>query len=241
MSKKIFSESEVTTIIKRASEIQEREMPSYASGITMEELQRIANECGIGEAALMAAMTQPEQDTKTSFLNLVEVHERVFDGEVDMSRLDEVVEALGDGVRVNTMQTLGRTVKAQVVSGTVFGTLELTARNGRTKLRFRQTPFVAYFAGLHLPLILSVVAMANLFAFKMWAAGLAALIALLGVGFTLFYMFANMGKKKARTLVEKMSNRVSDLITEQQQKSQSLTSSPTSVEKDVEQRLSQGS
>lgn len=214
--KKIYSESEVSRILQKAVEIQEKESGTgYASGVTLEELQRIAQECGIEASALQTALVQPEEETKASFFNFVETHERVFEGELDLSRTDEVIEAFGDKVKAQGMITIGRTVRIQVISGAVFGTLELTSRNGRTKLKFRQTPFIAYFAGLHLPLILSIVAGSSLMASGRVLMGLASLIGILGIGMLLFTTIANGGKRKARVLVDQLSDRIGEMIGDQ--------------------------
>jgi hypothetical protein len=238
--KKIYSETEVSSILKKAVEIQEKDTTTaYASGITLEELQRIARECGIEESALSAALIQPEEETKSSFLNFVETHERVFEGELDFSRTDEVVEALGD-VKIQNVQTFGRTMRAQVMSGSIFGTMEITARNGRTKLKFRQTPFVAYFAGLHLPLILSFVSVAALAGKGQLLAGLGLMIAFLVLGLALFSTIANVGKKKARTLVDKLSEQVGNLIAEQQVSNpEAKTTQPESDAAELQQRIGQ--
>lgn len=216
MSNKIFSETEVSRLLQRAAEIQEKDSTtSYTPGVTFEELQRIATECGISLDALEKAMIQPEQETKLSFLNLVETHERVFEGEIDFDNLDEVMESLGENVRFQTVQQFGRSIKAQVSSGTVFGRLELSARNGRTKLRFRQIPFIAYFAGLHAPLIASFVVGMNFLARGYLVPGLASLVGLLAFGLLLFTYLAKVGKKKARTFVDRMSDQITESLANQ--------------------------
>lgn len=240
--KKIYSESEVSPILLKAAEIQERDnATNYTSGVTLDELQRIARELGISDAALQAALTQPAEETKSSFLNLIEEQERVFDGELDMDRLDEVVEVLGEGVRLQVMPHVGRTLKAQVSAfgSGVFGTLEIVSRNGRTKLKFRQTPFVAYFAGLHIPLILSIVGAANFMAHGMVLAGLLSMLGLLAIGFSLFYFIAQGGKKKARKLVDKMADRLGGLIAEHQSALPNLGNAKA-VEQELPDRLNQG-
>ncbi|MEQ1823103.1 MAG: hypothetical protein ABL949_11375 [Fimbriimonadaceae bacterium] len=213
MPKQIYSESEISKILQTAAKIQEQESASaYSPGVTFEELQRIAAECGISEDALKLALTQPEQKSEESFMNLVETHERVFDGELDLDRLDEVVEALGPNVKLQFSQQLGRSMKARLTSGTVFGDLEISSRNGRTKLRFRQTPFVAYFAGLHGPLILSFVIGAGMMGKGYVWPGLMTVIALLTVGGLIFRTLAQGGKKKARKLVDEVSVAIQNCI-----------------------------
>lgn len=213
MPKQIYSESEISQILQTAAKLQEQETASgYAPGVTFDELQRIAAECGISEEALRMALVQPEQKSEESFLNLVETQERVFDGELDFDRLDEIVDALGPNVKLQFSQQLGRSMRARVTSGTVFGDMELSSRNGRTKLRFRQTPFVAYFAGLHGPLILSFVVGANMIARGLVWPGLIALIGLLTIGGFVFRMLAEGGKKKARKLMDVVSTAIQNCI-----------------------------
>lgn len=216
MNKKIYSESEVSKLLQRAAEIQEKETTAgYTPGVTLDELQRIAQECGISLAALDQALIQPESESKSSFLNLVETQERVFEGELDFTSLDDVIEALGDNVKIQTVQQFGRSIKAQVSSGTVFGRLELSAKNGRTKLKFRQIPFIAYFAGLHAPLILSFVLGMNFLARGHIVPGLAALFGLLAFGLLLFSFLAKQGKIKARELVDRLADQIGNTLAAQ--------------------------
>jgi hypothetical protein len=213
---KIFSETEAAKIIERASHIQERmeNTVDTAPGITLEELRKIALECGLTPEAFERALIEPEDKTKTSFLNLVEETERVFDGEIDTDSLGELLDELSRNARFVTQASVGKMQRFQVSKGLVFGQLGISSRKGRTKITFKQTPFYAYFIGLHMPLILSIALGASLFAKGNTSIGLATILGLLSFGVFAFSMLAKTGKKKAREFVDDISEKVSHFLTD---------------------------
>lgn len=207
----LFSEQEASQILDRAVRLQELGSPTYTPGVTFDELKRIASEVGISEDILRQAIHQPKDNSRPHFFALAETFERVFEGELDRDRMDEVVEALREHVRVNGAP-LGKSLQLQLNKGVVFGRAELGSRNGRTRLKFTQVPFVAYFAGLHGPLILGVVAGANMMAQGLTAPGLAVLLGVPLLGLAAFAKMAVIGRRKAREMFEAVSRDIQGIL-----------------------------
>lgn len=219
---RIFSESEAAELIQRAAKLQERlaNNEQTSLGVTLDELKKMAEDCGLDPSLIDQALVEPEDHSKASFLNLAEEHERVFEGELDANNMADVIESLASFVKLTPMIAIGKTQRFQVSNFNVFGQLGLSSRNGRTKLTFKQIPFMAYFVGLHVPLILSLVIGINLIASGHVIPGFATMFGLLGFGVFLFVRLAKLGKRKARELVEAMTTHISQALGQTNPKSE---------------------
>lgn len=202
----VFSEKEASEILQQAARLQEQGGESgYTPGVTWDELVRIATEAGIDKDYLQKALDTPaEAERKHSLFNLIEEQDKVLEGELDTEGLGELMDQVRELVKLQRAQTFGKTIEAQAAKGSVFGTLKVSSKRGRTRISFRQVPFVAYFAGLHAPLILSFIsAMAMGISGNVLGAILVPL-ALLLAGGTVFALVANAGKRKAREIFAKI-------------------------------------
>jgi hypothetical protein len=210
----IYSEAEAAKILEKAARLQERLDPANGStpGVTLDELKRMAQECGISVAAVEQALIAPEDKTRSGFMNLSEEQERVFEGELDENNMADVIDSVMPVAKMAPILTMGKTYRFQVSSGMIFGQLTLSSRNGRTRLTFRQVPFIAYFVGMHLPLILSIVGGASFLAHGRIVLGLSVLFGLLAIGMFLFTTLAKVGKRKARELVDRMSENIAESL-----------------------------
>lgn len=235
MPEQLFSEKEASEILQRAARIQEGSSDAeYAPGVTLAELTRIANEAGIDIKCLQAALSGTNKtESKTSFFNLAEEHETVINGEIDSDSMGEVLDALREKFSVSQLQIVGKSVQAQVGKGSVFGTLKLSSRRGRTRVSFKQIPFVAYFAGLHVPIILSIPLALGLAANHHPLPAILAPLGLLALGGTIFWKVAISGRRKARELFDMLGQELTLAMHQQQE--------PAKVEEseNLQQRLDQ--
>ncbi len=201
-----FSEEEATALIQQAAELQSRLGGVLRpDGLTLTELKRIAEDTGIDPSFIDKALSTPKAKTSRSNGGLSE--EFIFESAGALT--DEDKSALVDfvrerGIKLQNASSLGTTIQAQIAKKLLFGPLMIQSRNNRTKLSLKQVPFVAYFAGLHLPLILSI-SLGIPMSIKLgWICGLLSLMLLmLGVG--LFTALAKKGRAQARTFFEELS------------------------------------
>ena len=199
---RVFSEKEAAEILQRAARFQESSSGgSYAAGITLNELQKIAFEAGIDEANVRKALDRPSQ-TKTSLLNLVEETERVIDGEMTPEAMDAFAEVISKYGRLQQVSQVGRSFSGIVNGGVLYAKVELHSRNGRTRLKVKSMPLMAYLIGLHAPLIVGLCAGVGLMGSHMVALGLAVMSMLLLVGFLAFTYLAKGSITKSRKLAD---------------------------------------
>ena len=202
----MFSEKEASEVLQRAARLQEQGGGGdYTPGVTYDELVRIAAEAGINPEFLKRALEAPAgSGPKQSLFNLVEEQERVLDGELDTDGLGDLLDQVRDIVRLNRIQSYGRSFEAQANRGAIFGTLRISSKRGRTRISLRQVPFIAYFAGLHAPLIASIPTAIGLGVSGNILAAILVPLALLAVGGSVFYAVAQAGKRRAREAFTKI-------------------------------------
>jgi hypothetical protein len=148
-TKRIFSEQEAGEILQRAARLQVEKGETYASGITEDELAKMAAEAGISrEALLQAIQGLPESETKRRFLKLVSEESRVIDGELDPGDLDLVVGGLRS-MRHDGLKQIGRQVGGRVWFHGGMMHLAVTSRQGRTRVDVRTNAFFPLFFTLY--------------------------------------------------------------------------------------------
>lgn len=144
----LFSEAEVTEIVKRAVELQEsgRQAQEYVPGVTRTELTRIAGEIGIEVAFLEQAIRErlePRQERKGFWRSLwPQPVERVVDGELDPEDYDILTEHLPTRATNAPPSQVGRTLTAKVMTGLTMADVAVTARNGRTRIKVSPLPIL---------------------------------------------------------------------------------------------------
>jgi len=161
MSERYFPEGEAGRILERAARLQstaEEATDRATLGVSMTDLQRIADEVGILPRYLDQAVAAPTEPRVTrSWLNLVEEREAIVFGELTDEGWEEVDDAVRSGGRFFTNPTSSRSRTYNFGGGLLAnGRLEVVSRKGRTSAQLRSSAFFAYFAGLHSPLILAV-------------------------------------------------------------------------------------
>lgn len=209
--KKVFSEKEATEIVRRAVELQEEQQSeAYTPGITSEQLADIAKEVGVDPKFLDQALREAlAPESKVGPMHLTEEFERVIDGELPPEDFDLVFTEFKpmNSRRYQTVQ-VGRTMDAIAWTGWSHARLHLTSRNGRTRLRVKSTPLLAYLCTLHPAIIGSVIAMSVFSGAGMVAGGLAAFAGIMSAGILGFRFLLKRGHRAARELTDKIERAV---------------------------------
>lgn len=229
MSKRYFSEKEAADLVVRAAKLQEKAGgDAYTPGVSFEELEKMAAEAGIDSAFLnqaMAGVPSGEEDAKTFLgIPLSTEFERVVDVELPPENFDVVSEMfpprfMGQGPHgarmMNVGQQVGRSLMMQLNQWPAFGQLKLTSRNGKTRITTKSTAFLAYFVGLHAPLILSFVLTMMMMPGERSAnvnpaVLIPIIVCLMTAGMAAFTWISKAGQKKMRELTDLIAERVQE-------------------------------
>jgi hypothetical protein len=157
---KVFSEAEVSALIKRAVELQEQSHVEYQPGVTSEELEHMASELGIAAEFLKQAIAEGGLPTsRKGPLNLTEEFEKVVDVEIPPEDFDLFVEEMRNRRRRSGggIVQIGRTLKGQAWTGWSLPSVEITSRNGRTRIRVKSNPLFAWLVGIHPAFVASLI------------------------------------------------------------------------------------
>jgi hypothetical protein len=202
VAERFVSEREAGRILERAARLQEASRDGAdgsSPGISISELERIAAEAGIDATFLKSALAEPvPPNVKRSFLGQVEEREAVIDGELSEDGWEGINEFLTKQGRFVTLSSTPRS--KSIVSGGSWlsnSKLDITSRKGRTRVSFRQSGILAYFVGLHAPLITSIVFGVILMATgrPLWIA-LSLFGAVLGPGVLLYNYILRLTRRK---------------------------------------------
>lgn len=212
---KVYSEKEASEILQKAVALQEaagEAGEAYTPGITIEELRKIAEEAGLDPKFLdlaMTASTQPEPPKKW-FLNLVQDHERVIEGELPPDHFDIVLDGVGRAHRKAALRQVGRAVEGQIGKGWGFGWLKLTSRRGRTRLSLRSNCFVPFMTTIYPALIVGAILGSNLAEQGMGLAGFGTFLGLLMAGFGVFQYGVKKSHEAFAKLADDLEARIED-------------------------------
>lgn len=152
-NEELFSEKEVAEIVKQAAELQERSAaggPPYSPGVSRDELERVAKEMGIDLAYLDQAIQsrlESQNNSGPQFFGakFVREIEKVIPGELPPEDFDVIMDEIGPKRKAQFTAQVGRSLNSSVSSGLGYGQLNVTSRDGRTRLRMRS---IALFPGL---------------------------------------------------------------------------------------------
>lgn len=211
-SKRVFSEQETSAILQKAAKMQEAAVDGeYTPGITREELEKIANEAGIDPKFVTRALDDiSKNEPKKGWLNLSEEYERVIEGEVDPDDFDEIFRDLKPANNRMGVQQVGRTVSMQTFYKSAMCSIEMTSRQGRTRVKVKSVPFMAYFFSLHPALIGGIVGGANVGAHGNALLGGLIFLAASTLGIFGFAGLVKKGHRSAKALVEVLEERIED-------------------------------
>jgi len=218
-TEKIFSESEVAEIIRRAGELQEEKSEhGYVPGVNANELAQLAQEVGIQreflELALREQSSQPIKGAKKK-TSRIESIERVVPIEVNPEDFDVITEGLKviplmsiGGPTSKGLSQFGRTVTGQVHEAWDNPHFKLSSRGGRTKIEVWTDKSAALALSFlwTLPLIFSVAA------FKIGGpiAGLAAMFLVIACAVATYKAVLHKSSLAVQKVAEKLENAIVD-------------------------------
>jgi hypothetical protein len=244
---RVYSEQEASEILQKAAKMQEAQAvgPDYTPGITFDELQRIAAEAGIDPKVLQQALAEgstPKEKAKWPF----EI-ERVLEGELAADDFDVVLDAMGPANRRYPITQVGRTLSGSVWTGTGMTAVQVSSRNGRTRLSMKANPFFSLFTVLYPLFIMSAVGsgIASEQAAPYWLIPLIWLAALI-VGTVLTPLSLKRHRKVAESKMADLETRISEALVENQahaeaQRARLASASSAPIESAASQDLTLGS
>ena len=247
-TEKIFSESEVAEIIRRAGELQEEKSENgYVPGVNVSELAQLAQEVGIQpeflELALKEQGSVPLKGAKKK-PSRTESIERVVPVEIDPEDFDIITEDLKvipkmslSGSTSSGLSQFGRTVTGQVHAAWDNPHIKLNSRGGRTKIEVWTDKSAAL--GLSFLWMLPLIFSAGAFKFGGPLAGFAAMLFVIACAVTTYRAVLT----KSSVAVQKVADKLESAILEYGQ-SKDLSSNSKTISQvaptTIEQRLITG-
>lgn len=239
MSQEVFSEQQVTEIIRRAVMIQEggtQQGKDYTPGITREELERIAREVGVSVDALRQAIEDSKSPTKRRLFGAPEEFERVIDGELDPNDFDVVAALLrsSNAARAPVTQ-VGRSIGGQAWVAPTLTSVDVTSRNGRTKVKVKPTIFGPFMLGAYPCILGAIISGVTLGERGFVTAAIGAAVAFVVAGITAFIALQKKSGENAEAFADKLRDRIADHLRETPAVSQTTAKAETTEE--VQQSL----
>lgn len=237
---RVFSEQEVGQIIRRAVEISEEGTGNiYTPGVTRSELEKIAAEVGVPSDALARAIEEAGQKKgRRSGFKLVEEFERVVEGELRLEDFDVLAEGLTPVGNIGqpTMAQFGRTASMNVWAATGSAKIDVTSRNGRTRLKVRTNAFFQGLMTLYPGTIAAIIAIAMNADKGQAGLGLAIALPILMFAIFLFGFLTQKGQQRAEKMADDLRERIAQAVPKPAVEAQAVEETPETVE----QRLGQG-
>ncbi|HMS54549.1 MAG TPA: hypothetical protein PKA27_04040 [Fimbriimonadaceae bacterium] len=238
MSHEVFSEQQVTEIIRRAVAIQEQgsqQGKDYTPGITREELERIAKEVGVSVDALRQAIEESKSPTKRKLFAPMEEFERVIDGELDPNDFDVVASLLrGNTTSRAPITQVGRSIGGQTWVAPTLTHVDVTSRSGRTRVKVKPTIFGPFMLGAY-PGIMGAILTGALLGEKGFvAAAIASATAFVISGITAFLVLQKKSAHSAENFAEKLRDRIAEHL---ESSSQVNTQQTISEPEQIHQRI----
>lgn len=216
---RIFSEQEVTDIIRRAVEISERgSNPVYQPGVTRAELEHIAAEVGVSVEALHQAITEAGLRTdKRGWLHLTEEFERVVEGELDPDRFDLVVEDLKSFRNAGqpSMAQIGRRMTMSAWTGVGQAKVDVTSRNGRTTLKVKSNALLQALMTLHPGLIATMITVGAMSEQGLGLVGGAIGVGVMTLSTAAFAWLTKRGHRRAEEIADNLRERIAAEVKDQ--------------------------
>lgn len=241
--KRVFSEQEVSEIIRRAAELQEGSASSsseYRPGVTREELERAAAEVGVSPQFLQQAIQEKLAGVQQRQSGgLAPEEERVVEGELDPNDYDVVVEQLPlRSSRKFPVSQIGRSMQARAMTGSGLASVTLHSRNGRTRIRVKPVLVFEALGSFYPAFLLSVIAGAPM-ADAGHGALAAGIVAAAWTAATLgFFGWAKKSRKNASRLADRIEAIVAEELEIQARKK--LETASVKGEEPIEERLQTG-
>jgi hypothetical protein len=143
--KGVFSEQELGEIVQRAAELQEQSSERalrYTPGVTLQQLERVAQEVGVEPEFLRRALEERRQGADRG-VGLLREEARVVTGELDPADFDLILDHVrARRSRRHPATQVGRTLRAQVWTGSGLAHMEVTSRNQHTRVSVKSFPLI---------------------------------------------------------------------------------------------------
>lgn len=236
---RMYSEQEVAAILRRAIELTEQEGAKYQPGVTREELMRVAEDVGVPLQALEQALLElGESKEARGPLQLSAEFERVVDGEVDPNQYDLIIEGVKPLQRGHSAgpSQVGRKLTMPAWNGVGQSQIELTAREGRTRIKVKSNALFQGLMTLYPAFMGSIIAMGALGERGMIGLGALLAAAFTTVGISLFGFLTRRGHEKSRELADELRDRVARTLAQQAAPSQAAAKAQEE-EQSLHQRL----
>lgn len=212
-SERVFSEQEVTSLMKRAVELQEANkhpQKEYRPGVTRDELVRAAKEIGVDASFLEQAIREKLQGKTATGSPLFQEEQRVVDGEIDPNDFDLVLQALSTvSSRRHPVAQVGRTLSARAMTGSGIAKVEVTSRGGRTRINVKPFPALEIIGTFYPAFIVSMIAGSNL---SHGAPGLATAVA--GGAFGLAALLCRAWLGRSRNAAARLADRIQAVVSD---------------------------
>lgn len=149
--RRLYGDKDISRILKRATEMQEAEGPTEATGLSLEEIQQIAAEVGVDPKFIQAAVAELDQGTSSD----KDFHllgspvsfslEHVVEGEITDVQWEEMVEEIRQSFKlVGGSGKVGRSFEWTHDSRNQQTQVTVASRGGQTKIRvFSRFPRIA--------------------------------------------------------------------------------------------------
>jgi hypothetical protein len=211
----VFSEQEVAEIMKRAVSLQEASKDSaqtYRPGVTREELLRAAQEMGVDPAFLEQAIVEKVQHKQRGPLSLLQEEQRVVEGELNPDDFDLILDQIRvAATRRHPVTQVGRRLSARAFSGSGLAQVNVTARNGRTRIDVRPTPILEILGTFYPAFILTMTVGSGLAA--QGQQGLAAVVA--GGAFAAAAIACRAWMGKSRHAATRLADKIQSIVSGQ--------------------------
>ncbi len=149
---RLFSDKEISALLKRASELQHKEAPeTTTTGLSIDELRQVAEETGIDPrfveqaAAEMATGAADAEGFHWLGGPTSVMLERIVEGELSVAQQEDVMEAIRQAFHhVGTASTVGNTLEWTYQGRRRQAQVRVTSHGGHTRLRvFTKYPMQA--------------------------------------------------------------------------------------------------
>lgn len=209
--RQLFNEEEVGLLIRKAAEIQDRSSTQpYQAGVSEDELVRIAGEMGVSADSLRQAIldyrTKGQEAKQEGLTTRVE---RVLDQELDPADFDVVTEDLTLSSTERPTQ-IGRSISAKVMTGLSQSAINVSSRNGRTRVKVESNPGLGMALAIPPTIIGLAIGLPTLLHGQM--PGLFFLVGGLSAASLLIWGGMRSARKNAQTLADKVVQRIQETM-----------------------------
>lgn len=205
-----FSEKDAAEILKAAAKLQqESALGTNPSGVSIDDLKKIAEESGINPNFVdQALLSQAAKNSKGSDKGRLET---TIEGELSLEQFGVVQESLSSLSGYKLMSQVGRTIQGTVQAPWCQLRVEVFSRNGKTRIQVTPVYVMTFMMTGYAPALIGFLAMVfgSIRGGILVGAGLAAVFA------TLSYLVTMFGVKKANESARRVFDQlVADLSSE---------------------------